>query len=193
MNGTIPREHIPSRPIPPPENVSKVVNILFWSKFPANASRFTPPRGMYIPSRDKAKYPKSLRNFPGNGPLKKSPKSMEVSSIAAVNNKKEIEYQEGELNNRSFSLKCYMWSVNFCNHCRLFVANLSFFLWKWKKKYVTLRKNERLWTNCERWKCKSHHRTLRILSIIIILAKWVCFFFDLFSENDNLFARKDQV
>lgn len=87
MKGTIPREHIPSLPMPPPEKESKVLNKLFWSKFPRKASLFTPPRGIYIPSRDKARYPKSLRNFPGNGPLKKSPKSMELSSIAAGNSK----------------------------------------------------------------------------------------------------------
>lgn len=97
MNGTIPSEHIPSLPIPPPENESKVLNKLFWSKFPTKASRFTPPRGIYIPSRDKARYAKSMRNFPGNGPLKKSPKSMELSSIAAANPLAEVGFSFFEL------------------------------------------------------------------------------------------------
>ena len=87
MKGTMPREHTPSLPIPPPENESKVLNRLFWSKFPTKASLLTPPRGMYTPSLDKARNPKSLRNFPGSGPLKKSPKSIELSSIAAANTK----------------------------------------------------------------------------------------------------------
>jgi len=84
INGTMPREQIPSRPIPPPEKESKVPSRLFWSRFPAKASRLTPPKGIYTPSRDKAKKPRSFRNFPGRGPLKKSPMSMELSSIAAV-------------------------------------------------------------------------------------------------------------
>lgn len=87
IKGTIPREHIPSLPIPPPENESKVLKKLLSSKLPTKASLFTPPSGMYIPSLDKARYPRSLRNFPGNGPLKKSPKSMELSSIAAAKSK----------------------------------------------------------------------------------------------------------
>jgi len=110
--------------MPPPENESKVLNKLFWSKFPANASRFTPPRGIYIPRRDTTRKPKSLRNFPGSGPLKKSPKSMELSSIAAAKS------QSVYLIAKSYDYICNLNIIRHCARNRPATPRLSFFVFE---------------------------------------------------------------